>query len=214
MRTIHTNFEPAGAGLPPVEQAHADTPEDLDLSDEGYNDSPLPSLEDLLEESVEEANDEGDAVAEEQAAAPDALPDLDDLLSQSVAARKESIEAKAARERLRRGGLSARERAEDQARLAAWEAAHEWSAAANVALFGVQVCACGEEHSLFLGLMERQTHRHLKGTQRWVKAETSKAALPNEVCYRKAEVAMCAACCTDKGWPWEQATVWKEDGRA
>jgi hypothetical protein len=175
------------------------------------------ALEDLLNESIDLPSDEGDEVADEQeeqeaeaeAEADNGLPDLDDLLKESVTARNDNIAAKAAKDRLKRGGQSTRERLEDLQRLAAWEAAHEWEAKANVAHFGVQVCACGATHSLFFGLMERQTHRHLRTTQRWVKVDTTKAALPNEVVYRTSKAAMCQLCCTEKGWSWSTATVWQ-----
>lgn len=180
------------------------------------------SLEALLDAQIGQANDEGDAVATEQDAGDDeeegiyedaadaSLSDLDALLKESVATRNETVAAKAAKERLRKGGQSARERAEDQARLTAWEAAHEWVNRANVAYFERTVCQCGAVTQLFIGLMQRREHRHLRATMDWKAAATSLAGLPNEVAHRTRQVGMCAECASVKGWATEVAYAWED----
>jgi hypothetical protein len=195
------------------------------------------ALEALLAETFGDANDEGDLVAYEQddeeeegeeaarskaliAQDPDdeiyevaedlALADLDALLAESVKQRNEAQVAKAAKDRLRKGGQSARERAEDQARLQAWEAAHEWVARANVAYFERAVCACGQEASLFIGLMQRREHRHLKATMDWILVQAATANLPNEVARRTRHVNVCMACAPQKGWQLAGVVEWED----
>lgn len=135
---------------------------------------------------------------------------LEALLAESlqVAAQKESTAA--AKARLARDSGSAAERAEDAARVAAWEAAREWSLVANVAMFTRTVCECGSAHEAFAGLFARETHRTLGMSQRWRRADEADAAMPNEVAMREASAPMCADCAERKGWLVGAAYVWKE----
>ena len=156
---------------------------------------PDTDLEDLLAES--QADD-----------SPDDSDPLDELLAESLAAAREQLEAKAARERAKRGGQSASEATEDAERIRRWELAHEWKAVANVALFERHTCACGRHQTIFRQLMTRQQHRHLRDSQRWQRADASLADLPNEVVVQKWETPMCPACAPQAGFEFRNVTEW------
>lgn len=134
---------------------------------------------------------------------------LNELLVESLAAAQEQLEAKAARERAKRGGLSAAQQAEDAERIRRWELAHEWKAVANVALFERHTCACGRHQTIFRQLMTRQQHRHLRDSQRWQRADASLADLPNEVVVQKWETPMCPACSPQAGFEFRNVTEWQ-----
>lgn len=157
---------------------------------------PDTDLEDLLAES--QADD-----------SPDDSDPLDELLAESLAATREALEAKQARERAKRGGLSAAQQAEDAERIRRWELAHEWRAVANVALFERHTCACGRHQTIFRQLMTRQQHRHLRDSQRWQQADASLANLPNEVVVQKWETPMCPACAPQAGFEFRNVTEWQ-----
>lgn len=154
---------------------------------------PLPDLDDLLGEAV------GD------------LPDLDDLLASAKAQQSDKDAAKKARDRLAKGGLSDREREEDLARLREWEARNLYRAVANVACFTESGCdRCGDYTYLFTGLMERQVHRHIPTTQRWLAADKIKTDLENEVMVTRQTTPFCLACMTEVGFSFNNA--YTEDG--
>lgn len=172
---------------------------------------------DLSKQQEEELNAELDAlIAEDVAGKPpvaaDDMSELDDLLEEAMAGQRDAAAAKAARERLKRGGLSAAERAEDAARIAAWEAAHEWEAVASVAVWHQLRCSCVTAMSVtvFQGLFTRETHRRLKALQRWRRVEAADAKLPPETAIRVVPVPMCAACSEGKGWSFDNAYLWKD----
>ena len=132
----------------------------------------------------------------------DTLDSLDNLLTESLDTVRAGEEARGARERLRRGGQSTAERAEDAARIAAWEAAHEWSPVANVGVFMHTVCACGRRGEEFLSsLMVRETHRTQKFTQRWraVSAWTN-PRLQKEVMSKELPILACGGCFRGEEW--------------
>lgn len=193
----------AGSGLAmaedPIGFGHSD-------DDAGYSHS------DPIDEAEEEQEAQDDGVTDTPAPiAEDDFSDLEALLDESMGVLKESAAVKAAKDRLKRGGLSLREKLADEIRVAEWQLKHEWEAVANAVHFSRQVCACGHASSVFLGLMERQQHRHLKnGTQRWFAVKESKAALPNEVIIRTISVPVCECCALDKGWDFTKATEWKD----
>lgn len=165
--------------------------------------------EDLDEAAAEDPQAEVslDELLEESVAAAGGMS-LDDLLEESMTSVREATQAKAARDRVKRGGQSAAERAEDMARIAAWEAAHEWKAEANVALFHNFNCKCGVRTSVFEGLFTRESHKVLSVSQRWRRVEASQANLPNEVAFRDIEKPMCTDCAESKGWATNNAYHW------
>lgn len=135
--------------------------------------------------------------------------DLDALLADSLQAERDKLETKLTRERLKRGGLSHTERIEDEARIAAWEARHEWEDVANVGQFRRYDCHCGQHYIVFEQLMVKQRHRHLRDSFRWQQQTASHIALPNETVVRLTPVPACASCLTNKGWDLSTATEWK-----
>lgn len=141
---------------------------------------------------------------------PADLPSLEDLLSESILVSRETSAAKAAKARLAKGNGDLATREADAARVAAWQAAHEWEAVANVALFHQYQCACGKTSTILEGLYRRETHRHLKhGAQRHIACESAKADLPNEAAIRLTEVPTCGECMISKGWDLADAVEWE-----
>lgn len=183
---------------------HFDSPEgdDLVAPELGLSDQDEADLNDelaeLLAESVEAKPESRGGV------------DLDDLLAESMESVQGEKLAKAAKERIKRGGQSAVERAEDAARIAAWEAAHEWLANAAVAMFTDLRCQCGASTRQFTGLFTREVHRHLKVSQRWRRVEAIAAHLVQETAIRIENVPMCGACAFDKGWDLGKAYIWED----
>lgn len=197
----HKAFAPDGevdeANLFQPDEVQALAPENL-VTDDALNDS----LDALLEERVVEANDEGDAVAEEQAEEPEELDALEALLQESLEPVRAKAELKELRARMARGGLSMRERQEIEAKVREWEARVEWDSQANVALFTRQTCACGTITSVFSGLLMRQRHRVQQNSMRWIMTAEVNPRLPKEVAHREMHVPMCYLCSlTDHGFP-------------
>lgn len=188
-------------------------------------DSPVESEADLVnpelglsDQDEKELNDElAELLAESVGGVrPSNGVDLESLLAESMGAVADERATRAARERLKRGGQSALERAEDAARVAAWEAAHEWEAIASVAMFEDSRCKCGMSARRFAGLFTREAHRHLKTAERWRRVEASDAKLPNETALRVIYSPMCESCAFDKGWDLAKAydMIEAEDRRA
>lgn len=150
-------------------------------------------------------------IAEPSATAPADIDDLDALLGESMAVKRSNDAAKAAKERLKRGGMSQAERLETEALIRQWELAHEWKPEANVALFTRQVCHCGVEQTCFNRLMTRMRHRHLAhSAMRWLPAEVAQSVLPNETTIRVVKVPLCGSCAETKGWSMVNPILWKE----
>lgn len=157
----------------------------------------LPELEDLISESTAQAEFD--------------LPDLGDLLGAAKAEAADKIAAKTARERLAKGGLTAAERAEDLARLREWEARNLYRPVANVACFTESGCdRCGDYSYTFTGLMERQVHRHIDTTQRWLAVNKIKTGLDNEVMIHRQTTPFCIECMGEVGFSLNNA--YTDDG--
>lgn len=133
------------------------------------------------------------------------LSSLDDLLSESLAIRDEAQATKAMREKLKRGGMPAAERAEIEAKVREWEARKEWLPVATVAVFEHMSCDCGYFSETFSHVMHKQTHRQKSNLTRYVQATTVLPDLPQLVAKQHHEVSICAECATEKGWNLEQA---------
>jgi hypothetical protein len=166
-----------------------------------------------LPDPLQELEDLGAAINAPQAQPQPATNDLDDLeslFSEAMAGAREVAEARTARERIKRGGQTAAERAADAERIKAWEAKHEWIAQANVAAFEEIVCTtCDTAHRVFTGLMQRQKHRTQgHGAMRWQAQAQATAGLPNEVAIRRVERVMCEDCAPGFGWPLDVWTEW------
>ena len=130
-------------------------------------------------------------------------------MAESLGQAKQELLAKTARERLKRGSGSQQEREEDAARIRAWEATHEYTDAANVALWERHRCACGRQQTIFRHFMTRQVHRYLRTTQRWVKTDELDDDLPNETMVQKWNTPMCTHCAPQAGWEFKNVTEWE-----
>jgi hypothetical protein len=138
-------------------------------------------------------------------------PSLDDLFAEAMDNVKTAQLVKESRTR-RASGAPVRLSDEDARRVREWEAAHEWTPAANVAAFEVVRCeTCDTSHTIFSALMERQSHRTDPHAKRWVKVPMVRDGLPNEVAHRWRDVPMCEDCAgTTYSWPMgEQPTEWR-----
>jgi len=174
------------------------------LQDTGLEVVPTPVIEpDEPDDEVDETSTESNEIA-----ADNGFGDLDSLLEESVALQNEAALAKAAKARLKRGGQSRQEMLEDQARIAAWEAAHEWVAQANVAYFEQQLCKCGSHNLVFRSLLIRETHRHMQSAQRWRAVTLEQKGLPKETVLRDEPVGMCELCVSEHGYNINQAMAW------
>jgi len=128
------------------------------------------------------------------------LDELDALLADSMKMRDEDEQMKKDRLLLkRRGGVSADERAETEARIRAWEAKRVWKAMANVTVFERQTCKCGECTISFSHSMQAQVHRDQPGTTRVIKTDEFITDLPNQVGFADFDVPLCAKCAWSKG---------------
>ncbi len=163
-------------------------------------------FEDLEQQLAQEA------APQNQGFVDDTFSELDELLAKKIhdAQAKQALQGKvaAARERLKRGGTSAAERAEDLARIARWEALYEWKDDANVALYHRFSCACGAHSTVFEAMMRKQQHRHLRDSRRWVAADSWSPDLPNEVAIRKTSTPICPKCSEGKGFGFRNVTEW------
>ncbi len=130
----------------------------------------------------------------------DGFDELEELLSESINLKNEDARIKADRALLkRRGGVSAEDRAETEARVRAWEARRVWEALANVTVFEKHNCACGSVHKVFSHSMQQQRHREQPGTTRLIKTDEFLLNLPNLVAMAEFDVPMCADCAESKG---------------
>lgn len=144
----------------------------------------------------------------------DPFAELEAELEKAVASQRAAKEAKAAKDRLKRGGMSAKDLAEDMLRLRDWEAKHEWKAAANVGLFIQHQCKCESVNDVFEGIFRREVHRHLQDSTRYVKVTSSLADLPNETVIQIRYCDVCELCAEEKGWNLAApTTVWEDPGR-
>lgn len=152
----------------------------------------------------EDTTELDDLLAESQANDP-----LDSLLAESLEAVNVEKEAKAARERVKRGGQSVAQRQEDAERIRRWELAREWETVANVALFERHTCQCGKHSTIFRQLLTRQTHRTLRHSTRWQTTDKVDTDLPYEVVVQKWESPMCVQCSDIFGFEFKGVTEWK-----
>lgn len=132
----------------------------------------------------------------------DDFADLNAAIAEQVKLKADAAAAKAARDRVKRGGPARHGLLpDDLARIAAWEAQHEWRAEANIALFERESCeSCGTEGERFVQLMRLEAHRHLRDSHRIIRADKADAALPNRVYVQSRLVPMCPDCAESKGW--------------
>lgn len=132
----------------------------------------------------------------------DDFADLNAAIADQIKLKADAAAAKIARDRVKRGGPAAAGLlAEDLARIADWEARHEWKAEANIALFERETCTtCETVSERFVQFMRLEAHRHLRDSHRIVRAANADAGLPNRVYVQPRLVAMCPDCAEAKGW--------------
>lgn len=132
----------------------------------------------------------------------DDFADLNAAIADQIKLKADGAAAKAARERVKRGGPSRFGLLpDDLARIADWEARHEWRAEANIALFERETCTtCETVSERFVQLMRLEAHRHLRDSTRVVRADSANAALPNRVYVQSRLVPICPDCAEAKGW--------------
>lgn len=132
----------------------------------------------------------------------DDFADLNAAIADQIKLKADAAATKAARDRVKRGGPAGHGlQPDDLARIAEWEARHEWRAEANIALFERETCeTCGTEGERFVQLMRLEAHRHLRDSHRIVRAVKADAALPNRVYVQTRLVPMCPDCAESKGW--------------
>lgn len=141
-----------------------------------------------------------DEVSVEQAQEDD-FSDLDALVDAAMTSVRAAQETKAARERLKRGGLSAKEREETEARLRRWEAQHEWEAEAHCAHWLIVECkACESQGRIFQGIMTRYKHKTMRSAIRYLPRAIEESALPRDIYTRTAQVELCELCAEEAGW--------------
>ena len=138
---------------------------------------------------------------------PSGLDPLEALFQEAKASIKDAQAAKDARERIKRGMGSAKDKAADEERIRRWELANEWKSVASVALFERYRCACGRQQTIFRQFMERQEHRHLRGSMRWQKVEELKIDLPQEIAVQKWETPICTECSETLGFAFRPGKV-------
>ena len=185
---------------------------------EGLSDADLDALmEEMIEQvAIEDgeavttqANDDGTEFEDD---ADNELDSLDALMAESLEAVAEKQKLKIAREKQRRGGLSAKEQAENDAWLARWEMQNIWKPAANVAMYKSYKCDCGRKQTIFHQLLQRQTHRHNAQTQRWIDTEVQLTNLPNEIVVQKWTTPQCTYCSAKAGFDFTTAPVTEWNG--
>jgi hypothetical protein len=95
------------------------------------------------------------------------------------------------------------------------ELQQEWLPMAAVALFRVQHCTCCDNYTaVFEGIFQRQKHRSLRATDRWVSATVAEnRGLPKQVKTAEVDVPMCHFCLAEAGYPDDQlGIIFGEDG--
>lgn len=127
---------------------------------------------------------------------------LDSLLDESMALKAQTSELKSARTALKSGLVSGAERKELEADILRLELAREWLPAADVAMFSRQVCDCGSTSSLFQGIFQRQTHRNMRASARWIKSTAvANMGLQKEIKTEDSHVTHCSVCIGEAGYP-------------
>lgn len=154
----------------------------------------------ILEPTDEQAGDiELDALLQTQAELLGIEDDLDSLLSESIALRDEAAATKGLREKLKRGGLAAAERAEIEASIRDWEARREWDTIANVAVWEKHECQCGGVNMYFSHVMHKQQHKE-QSVIRYVATDKVLLDLPNLVAVQGMTTPMCPGCADREGF--------------
>ena len=137
--------------------------------------------------------------------------DLDSLLTESVQIKADAKRIIDGRKRIKAGayGLNAIELGTLEDDIARIELSREWLPKADVAMFSVQTCqCCSAVSAVFTGFFQRQSHRSLRHTDRWIAApEHASDGLPKEIKNTDSTIVACPFCIGDFGYPVEQLGV-------
>ena len=135
---------------------------------------------------------------------------LDDLLKEAVAAKEDEKRLKEARKiKKTNRNISGDLLAELDGDIKRIEAAREWLAVADVAMFTIQECSyCGNVNCHFTGRFTKSKHRHQRGLFRWIAATPEEnRGLPKEIKNHETVVPMCHFCADEQGFDHRQINV-------
>ena len=132
----------------------------------------------------------------ESAVLDDGFDDLNALLDRAMSAKEDAAKIKLARSLLARGKLPVEERNATKKLIEQWDLAREWLPTASVQMFSTQTCtACGGTHHHFMGIYQRQVHRHNTRLCRWILSDAiANKGLPFEAKCEESFAPVCADC--------------------
>ena len=149
------------------------------------------------------------------ASAPlDDFASLEDLLTEAVQLKAEAVRLKEGRKLLKgKQSMSSTDLDALLKDLKRIELKREWLPKANTAIFEVQHCQCCDNYNpVFIGVFQRQSHRHIRDTTRWVAVCGSENnGLPQEVKTNEYKVPFCHFCLDLHGYPKEQLGIVFDD---
>lgn len=186
------------------------------LGNEIVEDEPAPDLDDEVTLDAQVAQPSAAAGPEELLAAADPFADLDALLDESMEQRAVEQQARAARERLRRGVAQAPgERQADLDRIKLWQDRYEWLPIATAGVFNRFSCACGNTSTIFDCIMIEEKHKTDPWSKRFVNVGVERRASPRVgepprvTVVREQAVVACDKCAHTKGWRLDDPTIWR-----
>lgn len=125
----------------------------------------------------------------------DDFADLNAAIAVQLETRSLAAEAKAAKARLQRTPPNSAEAAADRARIAEWEARHEWKATAVLAVFEREECTtCETTSERFVQFLREDLHRREAGARRLQAVAEPSKGLPIRPAMQRRLVQMCPDC--------------------
>ena len=125
----------------------------------------------------------------------DDFADLNAAIAVQLEARQSAAEARAAKARLSRLPANSAEAAADRAKIAEWEAKHEWRATAVLAVFEREECTtCETTSERFVQFLREDLHRREAGARRLQAIPEPTAKLPIRPAIQRRLVPMCPDC--------------------
>lgn len=125
----------------------------------------------------------------------DDFADLNAAIAVQLETRSLAAEAKAAKARLQRTPPNSAEAAADRARIAEWEARHEWKATAVLAVFEREECTtCETTSERFVQFLREDLHRREAGARRLQAIPEPTERLPIRPAMQRRLVPMCPDC--------------------
>ena len=125
----------------------------------------------------------------------DDFADLNAAIAVQLETRSLAAEAKAAKTRLQRTPPNSAEAAADRARIAEWEARHEWKATAVLAVFEREECTtCETTSERFVQFLREDLHRREAGARRLQAVAEPSKGLPIRPAMQRRLVPMCPDC--------------------